>query len=419
MAALMILIVSMVALAGADSAVDPHFTPRPAYVNANKAPVDPVPSAATILSIPVSVVATSDDPADDAKSAAGVMNKIVAKVVEKVIDVVTDVREKVADAVSDFVDDAKAGSSSRDHDDVVFKNNDNSNETKTDDSEETDTLNDNSDELDDGDSAEKSKSSTNDNSKDDDKKIKDDGNSKDDDKKINEDDNSKDDDKKINDDNSEDDDKKINNYDNSKDDDKNINDDDNSKDADKKINDNGNDSKNREKSSTEVGDKQKDNSKERITGKNKVHERDDSGERRRQDKKDDNNTSNDKNKDEESSEKADGKSVWSFLKDLTGDIENESADDDTKVRHYLTRISKFRGYMDAMDSNFAVSLAKQSGTCPVYPIQVGNNRVTITTENGCKIIIKLKGLTVDKIEDGHEEKKRAHKRSILVSYSDN
>ncbi|BFZ14353.1 hypothetical protein BsWGS_17392 [Bradybaena similaris] len=368
MAALIILIVSMVTLAQSALIPNPLASLGPVYVPANKPPTNAAnvqPGAATILAIPLSVVATSDD---DIKTPLETVKDAVANVAEKVADVVDNVREKVADVVddvrdkvSDFVDDAKAGGSSRRDVGVISKAKDNSNET-SDTSDEVDKIDDNSEELksDGGNSTEGS-----------------------------------------------------------------ITDDD-SKDKDKKVNEDDDDSKNKlntGKSSAEVRTraynrgKQTDDSKEKVSGtdnSSNVNGTDDSGEKQDVGKKD----IVDNNNDDDSREKGETKSMWSWLKGLIGDIENESGDGDTKVRHYLTQISKVRGYLDAMDSNFAASVAKQSGTCPVYPVQVGNNRVTITTQNGCKIIIRLKGLTVDKIEDGHEDKKRTHKRSVLVSYSD-
>lgn len=304
--------VSMVTLARSAILPAPLATHGPVYVPANRPPTNAASlptGGATILAIPLSVVATSDD---DVKTPLETVKDVVADVAEKVADVVANAREKVADVVddvrdkvSDFVDAAKAGGSSRHDVGVISKNKDNSNETN-DTSDETDKIDDDSDEL-----------------------KSDGGNST-----------------------------------------EGANTDDDSKDKDKKVNDDDDDSKNRlntGKSSSEMRTraynnrgKQKDDSNEKVSdGDNgsKVNGTDDSGEKQDAGKKENVDTNND----DDSREKGEAKSMWSWLKGLIGDIENESGDGDAKVRHYLTQISKVKGYLDAMDSNLAASVAKQSG----------------------------------------------------------
>ncbi|KAK3759153.1 hypothetical protein RRG08_036945 [Elysia crispata] len=112
------------------------------------------------------------------------------------------------------------------------------------------------------------------------------------------------------------------------------------------------------------------------------------------------------------------------ITDDLGDSESHSgqsldfADHDESGESWLSQWSRVKQLMDLLEAGLAESQAAKSGTCPRYPVHVGTDSVTVTTHNGCKIVIKLRGATVDGIHSTQDNLTDGPQldRSIEVSY---
>lgn len=277
----------------------------PAFVPSNASPLNYFVNrgssrSSRIVSIPLSVIATNDDHADDMRSPAGIVKEVIANAAKKVTDIVADVKDKVADAVDDakdvvsdvignvrdkvkdIIDDAKTGGTSAQKADNDAGHG--SNET-LDETVDVDALDVNSNEKVDV------------SSKDEDRRHKDNSASAEDDEKTSADDATK----------------------------------------------SGTSSSKDDKIKNQSGE----NATPASTTTNDSHEQDPNN--------------NNNNNDGGSKEADNSVDVWSFLKRLSGDREVGSGDDDSKVKRYLTQMSKVRGYLDAIDSSIAASQARQTG----------------------------------------------------------
>merc|ERR1712098_680060 len=54
--------------------------------------------------------------------------------------------------------------------------------------------------------------------------------------------------------------------------------------------------------------------------------------------------------------------------------------------------------MDAVRASTAAATAASTGTCPAYPVDVQEDKVTITTMPGCQIVIRLRGARVASVD---------------------
>ncbi|KAH9514923.1 hypothetical protein Btru_021377, partial [Bulinus truncatus] len=92
------------------------------------------------------------------------------------------------------------------------------------------------------------------------------------------------------------------------------------------------------------------------------------------------------------------------------DKDNKSADKDNKSA------DKDKNKSDDGDDDRSND-KDDSGTCPAYPVNIDDHKVTITTQDGCKIVIKLPVLLGDKDISVHDDKGRTV-RTLELSYDD-
>jgi len=116
----------------------------------------------------------------------------------------------------------------------------------------------------------------------------------------------------------------------------------------------------------------------------------------------------------------------SWFNYLLGDDSSDDSDDDVSslksgshgMNRYLGKMSRVKNMMDVLQAKMAAATAAQQGQCPVYPVSVEEDKVTVTTQDGCQIVIKLKGATVETVntfEDNYTQRQRVA-RSVSVDY---
>merc|ERR550534_2801245 len=68
------------------------------------------------------------------------------------------------------------------------------------------------------------------------------------------------------------------------------------------------------------------------------------------------------------------------------------------LKSYVGRLGRMQALMDAVRASTAAATAASTGTCPAYPVDVQEDKVTITTMPGCQIVIRLSGARVSGID---------------------
>jgi len=116
-----------------------------------------------------------------------------------------------------------------------------------------------------------------------------------------------------------------------------------------------------------------------------------------------------------------------LLGDDSSDSEGGSSGDVSSLKsgshgmnRYLGKMSRVKNMMDVLQAKMAAATAAQEGQCPVYPVSVEQDKVTITTQEGCKIVIRLKGASVEAVntfEDNYIPRQRVA-RGVSVDYMD-